>query len=104
MGYEKHAPEAPEFWAKVLAVAYLKTGISGQKGIRKALALTNEADDQRYRRMIEKKDSPKAATVKRVHLALGISLEELMDLIPPEEDDLTAANPTTGCYLHAKCA
>ena len=104
MGYEEHAPEAPEFWARVLGGAYLKTGIMGLKGLCEGLGVSDEAGVQRYRRMVDEKKSPKAATVKRVHLALGIPLEELMALIPPEDDYLAEANPTTGCYLHAKCA
>jgi len=104
MSYQSHAPDAPEFWARLAAAAYLKTGTLGLQGLCQALGVNDEAGEQRYRRMTDEQKSPPAATVKRAHLALGIPLDELMALIPAEDDYEAVEANLTERYVHGNCA
>ena len=90
-----------EFWARVFAASYRRSGSWTLKAVCEAIGLVDEASNERLRRWAKAGTVPPAPTIKRISLALEIPIEELLDPIEPE--GLTA-NPTTGCYLHAKCA
>jgi len=90
-----------EFWARVFAASYRRSGSWTLKALCQGLGLLDDASEERIRRWAKEARVPPLGFIKRISLALEIPLEELIDPIEPEG---LAGDNLTGCYLHAKCA
>jgi transcriptional regulator with XRE-family HTH domain len=104
MSYRSHTGESREFWARVFGASYLKTGSWTLKALCEATGLTNEASNERLRRWAGDGKPPPAATINRFALALGIPVQELMALIPAEDEDEAVEANLTERYVHGNCA